>query len=343
MYNVVEKLLYGSEKDMMAEEDTVLQAKSIINVLKQNGHSVYEMEVYDDFADEILQWKDKIDVIFNLTEGVGNDILKAPYVPFILESLQIPFTGNNWEALLLTMNKVATKEILSAHGILTPEYAVFDSVPTNAPKHLKFPMIVKPSLGEASYGIDKNAVVHSFNQLSERIAYVLEVYKMPALAEFFIDGMDISSGIIGNDDEDLFTFSPYAIIYKKLAEDEYPIQTFDSKFDTESDINKNTHIVYPAPLDDGTLEKIQDITVMAYKICKCSGYARADFRIDKNMNPYFLEMNANPDLDPKCGIATASRTLGIDYNALIDMILRFGYDKQYSDIDKLMKNVDKKL
>ncbi|HBB02408.1 MAG: D-alanine-D-alanine ligase, D-alanine-D-alanine ligase [Candidatus Peregrinibacteria bacterium GW2011_GWF2_38_29] len=329
IYNVVEKLLYGSEKDKMAEEDTVAQARIVAETLKEAGHTVFEMEVYDNFAEEILQWKDKVDLVFNLTEGVGNDILKAPYVPFILESVGMPFTGCGWESILLALNKIKSKEFVSAYGVLTPDYRVYNEVPLTMPR-IAFPLIVKPALAESSYGIDKNAVVHSFKQLAERIQYVLEVYKMPALVESFIDGMDVSVAVLGNDYDNLNVMLPHAVVYKNLPHDEYPIQTFDSKFDTESHLYKNSYVVYPAPLDSTTIENLQAIASKVYRICGCSGYARFDFRIDKNMNPYFLELNTNPGIDPPTGFARAVQDIGLDYKGFMDRIARLAYEKKLS-------------
>lgn len=327
IYNVVEKLLYGSEKDKMAEEDTIVQAKSIVNILRKNDHKVFEMEVYDNFAKEILKWKDQIDLVFNLTEGVGNDILKSPYVPFILESLQIPFTGCGWESHLLTLDKTRTKEFLSIYNILTPPYEVFDSPPNFLPKHLEFPLFVKPALSDASYGIDKNAIVHNQRELASRVKYILDVYRMPALVEAFIDGMDISIGVLGNNYDDLDVLLPHAIVYKNLPLDEYPIQTFDSKFAPESDFYKNTHIVYPAPLSADTIEEIREITAKIYRLCKCSGYARLDLRVDKNMRPYFLELNVNPSIDNEASFRYAAEDSNLTYNDFIESIVHYVHEK----------------
>ena len=336
IYNVVEKLLYGSDKEKAAEEDTIMQAKTVTNVLKKLGYQVFEMEVYDNFEEEILKWKDKVDLVFNLTEGVGNDLMKAPYVPFILESMGFNYTGCGWESLLLTMDKGKTKEHLSAYNIPTPEYAVMSEVPKKTPRNLTYPLFVKPVMSDASYGIDKNAVVHSFPQLVERVAYILEVYKMPALVEDFVDGMDVHIGVMGNDYDNLETMLPYAIIYKNLPADEYPIITFDNKFDPESHMAKNTYVVNPAPFDDTTTDEIMDLTEKVYRVSKCSGYARLDFRIDKNMKPFFLEMNANPSLDPESGFIISAQEKGMDYNAFIDKIAQYGLERRdaYAQIYK---------
>ena len=49
------------------------------------------------------------------------------------------------------------------------------------------------------------------------------------------------------------------------------------------------------------------------------GYARVDFRIDKNGNPFVLEININPDIEnnPSVGFPRAAKIFEIDYKNLI--------------------------
>ncbi|MBI5152424.1 hypothetical protein HZA39_02730 [Candidatus Peregrinibacteria bacterium] len=327
IYEVVKESFYRSEEDRISEEDALDEIKIVINALKENGHDVSEMEVYDNFAKEILKWKDSVDIVFNLAEGIDNDVTKVAYPSFILESLGIPFTGCGWESFLLTTDKAKTKELLSIYNIPVTPHVVLNETPKTMPQNLTFPLFVKPVLSDASYGIDKNAVVHSFEQLAERVARVISIYKMPALVEPYVDGMDVHIGIMGNDYDNLDVMLPYGLMYKNLPDDEYPIRTFEEKFNPKSHVAKNSHIVHPAPFDSYTIERIQDISAKIYQICKCSGYARLDFRVDKNMTPYFLEINVNPSLYPEDGFVVSTRDIGLNYNEFIERILSYGYER----------------
>ena len=46
------------------------------------------------------------------------------------------------------------------------------------------------------------------------------------------------------------------------------------------------------------------------------GYARVDFRVDKEGNPWVLEINANPCISPDSGFVAAADRAGIDYSEI---------------------------
>jgi D-alanine-D-alanine ligase len=53
----------------------------------------------------------------------------------------------------------------------------------------------------------------------------------------------------------------------------------------------------------------------------CEGYNRVDFRLDADLNPYILEVNANPDIAADAGFAAALDAAGIPYREFVRMLL----------------------
>jgi D-alanine-D-alanine ligase len=51
------------------------------------------------------------------------------------------------------------------------------------------------------------------------------------------------------------------------------------------------------------------------------GYVRVDFRIDKNNNPYVLEVNANPCLSPDSGFYAASMQKGYNFKQVMERVI----------------------
>jgi D-alanine-D-alanine ligase len=52
-----------------------------------------------------------------------------------------------------------------------------------------------------------------------------------------------------------------------------------------------------------------------------NGYARVDFRVDAELQPWILEVNVNPCLSPDAGFAAALERAGIDYASAIQRIV----------------------
>jgi D-alanine-D-alanine ligase len=62
------------------------------------------------------------------------------------------------------------------------------------------------------------------------------------------------------------------------------------------------------------------MALAAWRAVGGTGYGRVDMRIDEEMRPWILEVNANPDFAPDAGLARMARTAGIDYAALVRLV-----------------------
>ena len=76
-----------------------------------------------------------------------------------------------------------------------------------------------------------------------------------------------------------------------------------------------------APIDDKLAKKLQDIAICAYKSVDCRDFGRVDFRMDKEGNPYVLEINPLPNLSPDDVFVLFGNELGLTYNQIINKIL----------------------
>jgi len=54
---------------------------------------------------------------------------------------------------------------------------------------------------------------------------------------------------------------------------------------------------------------------------ECSGYARADFLLDRDNNPWFLEINTLPGMTTTSLVPKSANSAGISFNNLIKLIL----------------------
>src|SRR5205085_11865417 len=113
----------------------------------------------------------------------------------ILEWLGIPYTGSGVLASALAMDKLRTKRIWAAEGLPSAPYAVLtrESDLKAVSRKLGVPIFVKPASEGSSVGMSK---VKRASDLDE--AFTLAVSYAPVvIAEKFIDGPELTAGILG--------------------------------------------------------------------------------------------------------------------------------------------------
>src|ERR1700677_5342763 len=173
----------------------------VISHLKAEGHEVRPLGLSDSLSElrrAIIDWKPHI--VFNLLEEFDGIVTYDQHVVAFLELMHQPYTGCNPRGMLLSRDKVLSKQLLSYHRVPTPLFVVFPRGRTpRLPKRLRFPMFVKSSTEDASLGIAHASVVTDERGLKERIAFIHEQTHSDALVEEYIEGRELYVGVIGNE------------------------------------------------------------------------------------------------------------------------------------------------
>ena len=68
-------------------------------------------------------------------------------------------------------------------------------------------------------------------------------------------------------------------------------------------------------------EKIQNMAVTAFKVCKCSGVGRVDMMLSAENVPYVIEINSIPGMTETSLVPDAARAAGIEFPDLCEKIL----------------------
>jgi len=66
---------------------------------------------------------------------------------------------------------------------------------------------------------------------------------------------------------------------------------------------------------------LTEIALDVYQIMKCHDYGRVGFRVDKNGNPYLLEIDTNPPLNVNSDFVKAAKLTGLSFGDLLEEIL----------------------
>jgi len=240
----------------------------------------------------------KIDVAFPVMHGAyGED----GSLMGLLRMIKVPFVGCDMEAAAVAMNKVLSKEVVSAHGILTPKYLSFTKSEFEANHKkvvqkinttLKYPLFVKPPHLGSSIGISKVKDKKDLENALEVAAHYDEVILVEEGVKNLIE---VTVPVIGNDNPE-----PAMV--------ERPVRLSDEFFDFESKyINEGGkkggkgkkgaqgYSEIPAKLPAKLYKECEEIAKRVYQVVGLAGISRIDLLINsKTGKVYFNEINPLP-------------------------------------------------
>lgn len=220
-----------------------------------------------------------------------------------LEVLDIPYTGSGVLGSALGMDKLRSKYLWSAAGIPTPEYVMLKSGIDlgKVGAKLGLPVFVKPVREGSSLGISKAKTVAELKLAWEAAAK----YDDQVIAERFIDGAELTCGILGDQ----------ALPLIKIETDR-EFYDYEAKY-----ILDTTRYLCPCGLTADQERAIQTLAQRAFDALGCSGWGRVDFMLDKTGQAYALEVNTVPGMTDHSLVPKAAKQAGMDFDQLVLRIL----------------------
>jgi len=305
--------------DYFSECDSEETINSVVSALKNKGHSV---EAIDVEYPTLLSYfrKNRVDMVFNIAEGKQGRFRESE-VPAVLDYLNIPYTGSDTFSLALALNKGLTKKILKAENIPTPNFQIFIKGDEGVSSELKFPLIVKPNCEGSAKGINKANVVSNKDDLFKKVRECIDVYKQEALVEEFIEGKELTVGILENGKTCVLPILEIDFSNCKKS-GEYFYSWKMKEFQGNRELGLVPEFYCPARLDKDIEEKVKDAALRTHRAVGCLDISRTDIRLDKFNVPYVLEINPLPGLDPKeSNFPMMAYAAGMKYDDLIEAIL----------------------
>jgi D-alanine-D-alanine ligase len=175
-------------------------AYDVMLALEELGHQGRQLGLLEDVAPlrrELREWEPTI--VFNLLDRFRGYTFYDQHLTSYLQLMRLPFTGCNPRGLMIASDKALAKKIVVYHRIRTPRFQTFlRNRQVRRSKQLRFPLIVKVHLEEASSGIAQASVVQDDEQLRERVQFVHERFETAAVVEEYIEGRELNVGVIGN-------------------------------------------------------------------------------------------------------------------------------------------------
>ncbi|MBI1937770.1 MAG: ATP-grasp domain-containing protein [Ignavibacteriales bacterium] len=311
--------------------DPISEYEAIAAALRKSGCESYTLNIMDNMNLFIKDYdKNKPDVVFNLVELYKDQPRLEMNFTGLLELLNTAYTGAPPMALGTCQNKTLTKRILSSLGIRTPRYKIIKTMDRSFRLGLRYPLIVKPALEDASVGIDNDAIVYNVDSLKKRVEYVFNSFKQPALVEEFILGRELNVAVFGDKNPKVLPISE--IDFSKMPENLHPIVSFQAKWDPHHEAYHKTIPICPAQLADEIRIEAEQMALQCVKAVGCRDYARVDMRLSKADNKlYVLEVNPNPDLQEGAGFMRSAKHAGYSYRKTLKMIVDFAYERRANE------------
>lgn len=284
----------------------------IAKKLRKVGFNAYTLNIKDKIELLIDDLKEKRpDVIFNFVEIFKDEPQYEMNVVGIYELLGIPYTGAPAMALANCQSKIFVKRLLRSKGIGTPRFFIIRKPKQRYKHNLSFPLMVKPSLEDASVGIENESIVTDNRQLKNRIEYILKYFHQPVLVEEYISGRELNVAVLG--DKRLRALPISEIDFSKMPDNLYNIVSYQAKWDPHHESYHKTIPKCPAKLPKKVEKEAKEIAISAFKIMGCRDYARIDMRLSKENKLYVLEVNPNPDLTDGAGFMRSAGATGLSY------------------------------
>lgn len=245
-----------------------------------------------------------------------------------LEMLGIPYNGSSVLTSALCMNKHKTNELLRAEGFDVPQSVFVSAQKWQAHKTeiiekikamLNFPCIIKPHDDGCSVLVTKAKNQDDLEQFCDMV--FATTAKSHLLVEEFIQGMELTVGVIGND--------VVQALPPSQAIAQGGILSIEEKFLPGAGENQT-----PAPLPYDALALVKKSIENVYKTVGACGYARIDcFYQDAQQSPtqqprvIILEINTLPGMTPATCIFHQAAEIDIKPMDFIDTIIRLGFEK----------------
>lgn len=219
----------------------------------------------------------------------------------LLEVMGIAYTGSGVLSSALCMDKIATKEILHYHGILTPPFRVLNPG-SNPPGGLKLPCVVKPPSEGSTMGV---TIVRKKSEFKEALKTARR-FSPVSLVESYIEGREVTVSVLDHE-----TALPVV-----------EIRTSEGLYDYKAKYTPgNAEFIVPAKLKKNELKRVHSVALASYEALRCRGAARVDMIIDAKGVPYVIEVNTVPGMTEMSLLPMAAKSAGISYGVLVEKIL----------------------
>jgi len=268
--------------------------------LRRRGWDAVELDMGTDLPQRLLE--EGVQVAWLALHGrFGED----GCVQGMLEIMRIPYTGSGPTTSALAMDKLLTKRLLADQGLLLPGQCVRrtgDLIQEELLiEQLGLPIVAKTPTGGSTLGI---ALCRDAQELRAGLAECLQ-HGDTVLLESFVEGDEITVALLDGQ-----------------ALPAVEIRPDGGFFDFEAKYTKGrTRYIVPAQVSAEATRLAREQARLVASVLGLRGIARADFIVDAQDRPWFLEVNTIPGMTETSLSPMAAAEAGIGFDELVERVL----------------------
>ncbi len=277
-------------------------AKGVGRAIEALGHDLRVVDLSHGF-DALIEAARQADFAFiNLHGSPGEDGL----VQAVLDANGCPYQGTGPAGSFLALHKAASKSVLRAKGLPTPDWDFLPAPPPDGWRPtVGYPLFAKPNMGGSSVGMRP---VRTPDELGPALETIFAMDE-EALLETFVPGQEITCSVLDGRPLPLIAIRP-------LGDSEF----FDY---TAKYTPRMAEEICPAPIDPALATRIGDLAVQAHDALGLEGYSRADFMV-QNGEPTILEVNTLPGMTHTSLLPRSAAAAGMSFADLIARLMDLG-------------------
>ena len=231
-----------------------------------------------------------------------------------LEMMGVPFSSCDMVSSVITFDKITTKRAVAYTGVGLAKDILLREDDWIAPEaivaELGLPLFVKPNASGSSCGVTK---VKRVDELPEAIFKAFEE-SSEVLVEEFVAGREMACGVLVTADKEWLL-----PITEVVAKNEF--------FDYEAKYTAGmSDEITPADIPAELADRLHEMTLAAYKACRCRGLARVDFIVTPEGEPYLIEINTIPGMSGGSIVPKQLREAGISMTEALTAVIEDTYE-----------------
>ncbi len=256
----------------------------------------------------------RIDVAFLALHGPNGE---DGSMQGLFHLLGLPYTGSDYYASSLAMNKPRAKDVYAAAGltiaahkmVYTEDQGRLEPLAHEFLSVLGTPVVAKTTKLGSSVGI---GIARDARTLADLLSEYLE-FSGEVMVEQFIKATEVTAPVIDNPATGQAEALPLIEIRPEVSD------WFDyrAKYEVGGSLE-----ICPAPISAEWTAECQRIGLLAHQLLGCRGMSRTDILIDEAGNCHVVETNTIPGFTETSLLPQAAAEAGYSYSDLVDMLLQ---------------------